>query len=204
LKKPSLAAIAIVSGTVVLLGYFLPSTLLSDLRNTFFTWFMILAAVALGIGVFYILRVNWTRLRSGTHGRVNSAILIAALLITAGITIFSGLTSEFSAWVLDFILIPVEASLLAILTVLLISFLGRLFLRGFSATNLIFALTAIFVLTVSAVLYWVDVPWIGEMRDWISQVWSVAGIRAILIGVALGAITTGLRVLLGSDRLYES
>jgi len=31
----------------------------------------------------------------------------------------------------------------------------------------------------------------------------IAGARGILIGVALGSLTTGLRVLLGSDRPYS-
>jgi len=40
------------------------------------------------------------------------------------------------------------------------------------------------------------------VRPWISQVWALGGARGILIGVGLGALLTGLRVLFGIDRPY--
>jgi len=42
----------------------------------------------------------------------------------------------------------------------------------------------------------------GIVRPFIAQVLAAGGARGILIGVALGTLTTGLRVLLGSDRPY--
>jgi hypothetical protein len=48
--------------------------------------------------------------------------------------------------------------------------------------------------TLNAVRTW---PWI-----WLSQVPAVAGARGLLLGIALGAIATGLRVLLAIDRPY--
>jgi len=43
---------------------------------------------------------------------------------------------------------------------------------------------------------------LGELRAWLTQVWAVAGARGILLGVALGAAATGLRVIMGVDRPY--
>jgi hypothetical protein len=40
------------------------------------------------------------------------------------------------------------------------------------------------------------------IRPWIQQVLALGGARGILIGVALGTLTTGLRVLFGADRPY--
>ena len=49
-------------------------------------------------------------------------------------------------------------------------------------------------------------PQIDQLRMWlwvwISQVPAVAGARGLLLGIALGAIATGLRVLLAIDRPY--
>ena len=39
-------------------------------------------------------------------------------------------------------------------------------------------------------------------RRWVTQVFAAGGARGIVLGVALGAVTTGLRVLLASDRPY--
>jgi hypothetical protein len=40
------------------------------------------------------------------------------------------------------------------------------------------------------------------VHPWITQVIALGGARGILIGVALGTLTTGLRVLFGADRPY--
>ncbi len=81
--------------------------------------------------------------------------------------------------------------------------LVRKFYSGVTLIGFIFIFTILFILSATAILAWMPLPLIGEMRDWISQVWSLAGMRAILLGVALGAIMTGLRVLMGADRPYE-
>ena len=39
-----------------------------------------------------------------------------------------------------------------------------------------------------------------NLRDWIVQVWAMAGMRGVLLGVALGITATALRVLIGADR----
>jgi uncharacterized membrane protein len=46
---------------------------------------------------------------------------------------------------------------------------------------------------------WPELPII---KDWILDVPTLAGVRGILMGVALGTIATGLRVLIGADRPY--
>jgi hypothetical protein len=48
-----------------------------------------------------------------------------------------------------------------------------------------------------------DVPFFSDIvRPIIAQIPAAAGARGILIGVALGTLTTGLRILFGSDRPY--
>jgi hypothetical protein len=203
LRTPFLGAIAIGVGAVVLLGYFIQIPFISGLRQVFLTWAVILTAVALAVGVVNLLTVHFKRIRGGTIESVNSLVLVASLLITFAVVVFFGLTSEFSVWIFNYILLPVEASLIAILAVVLLYALVRLFYRSFNAFNIIFAVTAFFMLAATAALLWIDLPVISVLRDWISDVWSLAGARAILIGVALGAAATGLRVLIGADRPYE-
>jgi len=67
----------------------------------------------------------------------------------------------------------------------------------------IFILTAFLILLGTAPLYgFGDIPLLNGLRRWIAQVPAMAGARGILIGVALGTIATGLRVLIGADRPY--
>jgi hypothetical protein len=48
-------------------------------------------------------------------------------------------------------------------------------------------------------LLWEEFPLI---KEWVLRVPTMAGARGILLGVALGIIATGLRILLGADRPY--
>jgi len=41
------------------------------------------------------------------------------------------------------------------------------------------------------------------IKAWILEVPTTAGARGIILGVALGTVATGLRVLLGIDRPYS-
>jgi uncharacterized membrane protein len=68
--------------------------------------------------------------------------------------------------------------------------------------SIFFLLTAVLLLFGSATLPFGDIPLFGTLARWVTQVWALGGVRGILIGVALGALTTGLRILFGADRPY--
>lgn len=203
LRTPALGGIAIVSGGIVLLGYFLPIPIISGLRSVFLEWALILSAVALVVGVINLFSVHAKKVKAGGEQGVFSVILIVSLVLTFVVVVFFGLTSETSLWIFNYLLLPVESSLVAILAVVLLVTLVRLFSKKLSVYNLIFALTVFFLLAATVIVAWIDIPEIGLLRDWVTQTWSLAGTRAILLGVSLGAIATGLRILLGADRPYE-
>jgi hypothetical protein len=203
LRTPLLAIIAFASGIVVLLGYFLELPWLQDLRSMLVDWAVILAALALLIGVLNLARVHWSRVKTSQKGSVHSLVLIVSLLATLVIVfVFGGPTAPWSMWIYNNILIPVETSLLALLAVILIYAFARMFHRGVTIPTFIFAGVVVFVLIGAFSLPGLELPLLRELRAWLTQVWALAGIRGILLGVALGTIATGLRVLLGSDRPY--
>jgi hypothetical protein len=101
------------------------------------------------------------------------------------------------------ILIPAEAALMAILSVTLLYAAIRLLRRRADMMSIIFLITAAIIMLGSATLPFGNVPVIGTLiRPWTTQVLALGGARGILIGVALGTLTTGLRVLFGADRPY--
>ena len=79
---------------------------------------------------------------------------------------------------------------------------ARLLSRRINLFSLVFLLTSLTVLLGMATIPFINAPLLGEVRAWITQVPAVAGSRGILLGVALGTIATGLRILIGSDRPY--
>ena len=64
-----------------------------------------------------------------------------------------------------------------------------------------FVLTVLFTLVASTQMG-VDSRFGQSVNTFLSQGLAAGGARGILIGVALGTITTGLRILMGFDRPY--
>jgi hypothetical protein len=202
LWTPISTAIAIAFGLIVLLGYFVDLDLLINLRMIFLRWFVILAAIALLVGIANLFSVHWRRVTSRQPGGFYSFLLIISLLATLVIVGFFGPTAGPSLWIFNYIQVPIESSLLALLAVVLAYAGARVLRRRTNLFTLIFVGTVLVVLLGSASLPGVVIPGLSELRAWIAEVPAVAGSRGIILGVALGTIATGLRVLMGVDRPY--
>lgn len=197
------AAFAVVPGIIVLLGYFLDLPVLGELRELFLQWAIILTAVSLLVGVANLLAVHWKKISTESSGWVYSIILIFSFVITVLVVGLSGPTSAWSLWIFNNIQVPIESSLMAILAVILILAVSRMFSRRLNLFTIIFILTVFMVLLGTITIPFIDFPILRELKAWISQVWAMAGARGILLGVALGTIATGLRILIGTDRPYS-
>jgi hypothetical protein len=203
MRTPLSTAIAIIVGVLVLLGYFIPVEPLLSLRATLLQWAVILAGFALLAGVVNLFQVHWSRIRIGQKGSFYSMILILSLVLTLALTAYYDPTSPVAGWIFSNIQVPVESSLLALLTIVLVYAGVRLLRRRLNALSVIFLLTALVVLLGTAPLLIVgEVPVLTSIRNIIVQIPAVAGARGLLLGIALGAIATGIRVLMGADRPY--
>lgn len=196
------AIIAIAVGILVLLGYFLPQAV--TLQLLLLDWAIILAGTAAIVGLINLLVVHLNKVARREKDGVYSAILVIGLVATF---IFGLILKPqhplMQAIVLNGIIIPVEAALLGILTVTLLYAAIRLLRRRSDVMSIVFIVTAALIFLGSATLPFGDVPVIGTLvRPWVSQIPAMSGARGILIGVALGTLTTGLRVLFGVDRPY--
>jgi len=202
LKSSIFIAISIVSGAIVLLGYFVDIASLKDLRVLLLQWAMIITSVALVIGVINLMQVHWRKVESRQPAYIYSLILFVAFGITLVVAGYFGPTNKWSMLLFNYVQTPIESSLLAILTVVLVFAAGRLFLHRQNTFTLVFILTAIITLLGMVSFPIFSLPGLDELRNWIIRVWALAGARGILLGVALGIIATGLRILIGADRPY--
>ncbi|RPI32610.1 MAG: hypothetical protein EHM70_08505 [Chloroflexota bacterium] len=196
-------AIAVVTGALILLGYVITTGPLYDLRVILVQWAVILAAFALLVGVFNLLGVHWSKIKNRQPGSFYSLVLIISLFATAGLVGFFGPTHPVSQWIFNYIQVPIESSLLALLAVVLIFAGVRLTRRRLNSLSVIFIVSALLVMISSVPIFGAgEIPGLGPLRDFIVNILAVAGARGILLGVALGIIATGLRILMGSDRPY--
>ncbi len=169
-------------------GYFLVS------------WAAIITAFALFLGFANVVSVHWSRIRTQKPGAVYSIVLLISLFGTLAL----GIGGPFSAngqFIFNYILQPLEATLFALLAL----FVATAAFRAFRVRNMetfffvLFALIVLLGQVPLSIYLWPEFP---VIKDWILNVPTLAGVRGILLGVSLGVIATGLRVLIGADRPY--
>lgn len=199
--------IAIVSGLIVLVGYFVQLPFLIELSQTVLNWAVLLTAFAVLLGIFNLFLVHTRRLTRKAKGAGYSLILILSMLatLTVGVAIplFPAATETLDA-IFRAVVLPAEASLMALLAVTLTYAGLRLWRRRFNLFSVVFLVTALLMLLGLAPLPLLgNIPILSDtVRPVLAQVFAAGGARGILIGVALGALLTGLRVLFGVDRPY--
>jgi hypothetical protein len=204
-KAPISTSIAIVIGLIVLLGYFIPVDGLLRLREVLVGWGVILAAVALLVGVANLVYSHLRKIGSGRISQVNqvySIVLLVSLALTLAIAGWYGPTHSYSMWIFNNIQLPIEASLMAILAVILVYAGIRLLQRKLNVRSVVFVVSALVVLVSTAPIFGLEVPGLTDFRIWVTQVPAAAGARGILLGVGLGITATALRILIGADRPF--
>jgi hypothetical protein len=194
-------SLAIGVGLVVLAGYFVPA--LGAVQVVVLGWAIILAGSAAVVGVFNLVLVHATKISNREEGRFYSGVLLVCLLGTFLYGMAMGPADPGVRALVNSVIVPVEASLMALLAVSLIYASVRLLSRRTNAMSLVFLATAVVMLVASASLPLRDVGIFNNfLRPWVQHVLAMGGARGLLIGIGLGSLTTGLRVLMGTDRPY--
>lgn len=216
LKSPVSTAIAIGVGIVVLLGYFFggdpsgDSTTLGLLRAFLLQGAIVWAAVAMLVGIVNLASVHLSKIRANEEA-IFSFILLISLIITLGVGLYDiietflgqELNFQRTNWIFTYIQLPIETSLMAVLAISLTYAAARLLARRLNLISVVFVGVVLMLLIGAAPQVATQAPLLAEIRQWILRVPTMAGARGILLGVALGTIATGIRILTGSDRPYK-
>jgi hypothetical protein len=203
-SRPVAAAIAISAGIIILLGTFIPLPLLATVRLELIQWAVIVFGVAVLVGIGNLFSVHFQKIRRREKGSVYSVTLLVAMLATLFIGVMVGPQHAWMQGAVEAIIIPVEASLMALLAVTLVYASVRLLRRRADLMSVIFLGTASLMLLASVSLPLVgEIPFLSDwIRPWLMFGPAAGGARGLLLGVALGALLTGLRALFAFDRPY--
>lgn len=197
------AALAIASGLIVLAGYFLPDIdILDRLRNTLTDWAIIIAGMAVLVGILNLVSVQMEKVRTRQKGGMYGVLLIFSLIVTFGLGLVFGPDHSIMRVAVEAVIVPVEASLLAILAVTLVYASIRLMRRRTDVMSVIFLVAAVLFLIAVMPTPFGPIPVFGQLILEVTGMISSGGARGLLIGVALGTLLTGMRVLFGIDRPY--
>lgn len=202
MRKEVPLIITFLAGTFFILDYFIPHTGFSNIAVKLDGWAIIVVAFAYVLGVANIVRINVDTIRKTKKDLGYRIILLVSLFFMMFVGIFSGIgEGTVFRWFFDWIFSPMKATMFALLAFFIASAAFRAFkIRTFQAALL--AITAVIVMLGRVPIG--ESAWSGstDLTEWIMNVPQLAGKRAILIGAALGAISTGLKVLTGLERTY--
>ncbi len=195
---------AVLSGLIVLLGYLLPRlSLLQTLRSTLVNWAVILFGVAMIIGVFNLLAVHWRKLTRDEGRDPYSFVLLATFIMTV---VFGLLMSpsdlRFQKIILS-VMRPIQISLVAVLTFgLAAAGIKTAWPESQPHVGLFSISTVLFLFfNTDLGMTLTHLPFFDGLVPFIKTI-PLAGARGMIIGISLGSILTGLRIVLGMERPY--
>lgn len=154
----------------------------------------IFLALSIVIGIANLLFVHVNRLKSG---QFYSAVLLASF----GFTVFWYVTRQGDTSLLEAVQLPIESALAALLFLSLVHGGSRVMSKRGDIWGLLFVAVVVLVLLASLPL--AELAPVKAFSDWLMRIPVSAGARAMLLGIALGMVAVGVRVLLGQDRSYR-
>jgi len=196
--------LATVIGVLFLLGYFLPVQPLLAVRALLISWAILIGGFAALVGVLNLMQVHFLKVRRRDVSWPYSLILLISLFITLALGLVLGPAHAWMQLAVQAVIFPVEASLMAVLAVTLAYAAIRLLRRRTDLMTVVFLVSALVIMGVGLSLPFVgQIPVLGDMLGpWLSFGLVAGGARGILLGMALGGLLTGLRVIFAMDRPY--
>ncbi|MDE2638558.1 MAG: hypothetical protein OXI30_19495 [Chloroflexota bacterium] len=155
---------------------------------------VIIVAVSIVIGIANLLFAHIGRL---AQRKLTSAVLLASFAFT----IYWYVTRQGDTSLLEAVQVPIESSLAALLFLSLAQGGARVMQKRADIWGMLFVVVVLVVLLGSLPL--AELAPVKAWSDWLMAVPVSAGARALLLGMALGAVVAGARALLGQDRSYR-
>ena len=201
--KSTLATVVAIAVGLLVLGGILLQPLLDGVLVVILHLAIILAGVATLIGIVNLLNIHWMRVRLKEKKSVYSFVVIAAFLITLLAGILLGPNTPDFDRVITGIQFPIEASLMSLVAVsIAFSSLTLINRKKRGLFVYLFILGAIFFILLQLGLFDdMSSPILGVIVEFLESV-PIGGVRGLLIGMALGSLITGIRILTGADRPY--
>jgi hypothetical protein len=198
-------------GAVFLIQYFIPHYPFNRMSNWFSDWFAIVGACAIVLGALNLMKISLQKVIKKKPGWGYAAVIIVSFLVITIIGLSEGESfrepgTKFD-WLYNYVYTPCSATMFAILAFFVASASYRAFrARNFEATLLLLA--AFFVMLGRVPVGYAITSFMPEgyrltdLASWIMNFPQTAGQRAIMIGIALGIVSTSLRVILGIERSH--
>ncbi len=217
MKREIPLILTFLAGMFIVLGFFTPIQWVQDGQNQFNQYGTILIAASVLLGIMNLFRINLIKVSRRESDWVYKVVLLVGMvgMFLAGMLNFQHLSVNDTEagtpfdWLFNAVYVPLQATMFGLLAFFIASAAFRAFrIRNVGAGLL--AVAGILVMIGRVPLG--NVVWphgalglplgIADIQDWLMVVPTLAARRAIFIGAALGAVSLGLRVILGLERAH--
>jgi hypothetical protein len=206
-------------GVVLVISKFIPK--LEGLGEDFSIYFDIIAVFAFILGGGNLVKIHGNKVYRKDSGWGYSIVCLGGFFLTLAFGMFK--IGNPAGWtgnvvmegggfkgIYDFIFKPLSATMFALLAFYVASASYRAF-RAKNAEATILLVAAFIILLGRTFIgkllsFWsepgvpgADIP---ALAEWIMNVPNLAGQRAVMIGIALGVVSTSLKLILGIERSY--
>jgi hypothetical protein len=173
-----------------------------DLTGTLsvgYQWLMLLAGVALLIGVVNVLALHLWRIQTGRRDWVLSLVVVAVLVavFVAGVVSPAGANGPLLNWVFDALVAPSQAALFSLLVFFMAAAAFR-YLRVTRPGGAWMLAGALIVLLAQWPLatQWLPPAYV-QATFWLVDAPVMAALRGVLLGSGIALLVVGLRLLAG-------
>ncbi len=222
-------AAAFIIGVAIFFQYFIPSRASNVFLENVTQWVRIVAAFAILLGIYSLLNHHYHKLRRKVPGWAFSAVVYVGFfgMLLAGLigtiqnpvpeTISPAVGEPYQVtrhvpfmWIYEYMFAPMQATMFSILAFYIASAAYRAF-RARTREATVLLVTAIIVMLGRVPLgdymitwqpFGQPLPFLAWFTEWILNNPSMAAQRGIMMGIALGAIATSLRIIFGIERTY--
>jgi hypothetical protein len=213
-------------GFLFVIRFFIPHEPFFSMENTASSWIQVIKAFAIWLGILNLLKVSADKIYKKQTGWGYAGVIVFSFLAisVAGFFFpfwearptgdsfieharkFQYPGTSFD-WFYTYVYAPLSSTMFATLAFFIASAAFRAFrARSFQATLLLISGFVVMLgsVPVGNVLFgWLPQGFqVSDIADWVRNVPQVAGQRAIQIGIALGIISTSLRLILGVERSH--
>ncbi len=194
--------ITFLSGATIIAVYFIPHHNAQAVNAELLLWATIVYAFALILGSVSLWSTHARKIQRRAEGWPYSLVTLVTLVVVTVLGVWKGV-SEGSP--VSHIYNMVNSPLASTMFALLAFFIASAAFRAFRARNVEATL-----LLITAILMMIGRVSVGEFiwrgfpgfTEWLLDVPNLAAKRAVAIGVGLGAVSTGLKIILGIERGY--
>jgi len=202
MRKELPIILCMASGWIIMLDFFVPRPFVGAAAEALIGWTLILSAGSFLMGGLSVFAVNLSRVRRRDPGAHYRILLLLCLGTMALLGIIGGIgEGTVYNWIFQNVQVPMESTMFSLLAFFIASAAYRAFrMRNARATVLLLC---------AAVVMLGNVPlggaiWSGfpSFSLWILGHPSLAAQRGLILGAAVGATATALRLLVGIERGY--